>query len=67
MVFVFGVDVPLVEILLALVIIAFLIFVEATVVLIIMLYQMRHSKQLISSLEKQVRRTQKMAKKSKRQ
>jgi short subunit fatty acids transporter len=44
--FVFGVDVPLVEIIFAFTIIALIILVEITIILILIAYQMKNSKRL---------------------
>ena len=50
MVFVFGVDVPLVELLLAITIVTFIMLIEVTVVMLIMFYQMRRSKEITAQL-----------------
>ena len=55
MVFVFGVDVPLVELILTFSVITLIVLVEVTVVMIILLYQMRHSKEVTRHLEKMSR------------
>ena len=46
MVFVFGVDLPLVELIFTFSIIAFILLVEVTVVMVILLYQLRRSKEI---------------------
>lgn len=50
MVFVFGVDVPLVELILGFSLITFIMLLEVTVVMIIMFYQMRRSKETTERL-----------------
>src|SRR3989344_7575447 len=50
MVFVFGVDVPLVELILIFSIITFIMLLEVTVVMLIMFHQMRRSKETTEKL-----------------
>ena len=50
MVLVFGVDVPLVELILAFSLITFIMLLEVTIVMIIMFYQMRRSKETTEHL-----------------
>jgi hypothetical protein len=52
MVFVFGVDVPLVELILAFALITFIMLIEVTVVMVILFYQMRRNKEVTVALEK---------------
>ena len=52
MVFVCGVDVPLVELILAFSLITFIMLVEVTVVMIILFYQLRRTREVTAELEK---------------
>lgn len=56
MVFLFGVDVPLVELILTFSIITFIILIEVTVVMAILMYQMRRSKEILAALERMAER-----------
>ncbi|HLC74651.1 MAG TPA: hypothetical protein VJH88_02215 [Candidatus Nanoarchaeia archaeon] len=51
MVFVFGVDVPLVELILAFTLITFIMLIEVTVVMIILFYQLRRTREVTNRLE----------------
>ena len=51
MVFVFGVDVPLVELILAFTLITFIMLIEVTVVMIILFYQLRRTRDITERLE----------------
>lgn len=51
MVFVFGVDVPLVELILAFTLITFIMLIEVTVVMIILFYQLRRTRDITQRLE----------------
>ena len=51
MVFVFGVDVPLVELILAFTLITFIMLIEVTVVMIILFYQLRRTREITARLE----------------
>ena len=51
MVFAFGVDVPLVELLIAFSIVMFIMLVEVTIVMIVLFYQLRYSRELGKQLE----------------
>lgn len=51
MVFVFGVDVPLVELILAFTLITFIMLIEVTVVMIILFYQLRRTRDVTLRLE----------------
>ena len=50
MVFVFGVDVPLVELILTFSVISFFILVEVTIIMVLLLYHLRRSKELHQAL-----------------
>ena len=54
MVFVFGVDVPLVELILAFTLITFIMLIEVTVVMIILFYQLRRTRDITERLEQMV-------------
>ena len=51
MVYVFGVDMPLVELILAFSVITMIILVEVTVIMVILLYQLKHSRAVGKELE----------------
>jgi hypothetical protein len=55
MVFVFGVDVPLVELILAFSLITFIMLIEVTVVMIIMFYQLKRTRDVTYRLERMLR------------
>jgi len=52
MVFVFGVDVPLVELILAFALITFIMLIEVTVVMIILFYQLKKTREVTNELQK---------------
>ena len=56
MVFVFGVDVPLVELILAFSLISFIMLIEVTVVMIILFYQLKRTREITTELEKLIKK-----------
>ncbi|HLC19678.1 MAG TPA: hypothetical protein VJK72_02085 [Candidatus Nanoarchaeia archaeon] len=54
MVFVFGVDVPLVELILAFTLITFIMLIEVTVVMVILFYQLRRTREITQRLEQMI-------------
>ena len=52
MVFVFGVDVPLVELILAFSIVTLIVLIEVTVIMVILLYQLKRSREITGHMER---------------